>query len=333
MSNKPLVSVIVPIYKVEKYLRQCVESVVTQLYHNLEIILVDDGSPDNCGMICDEYAAKDSRIRVIHQKNAGVSCARNAGLDGANGDYIFFLDSDDWINRFAIGKMLDAYRETGADLVICNLKPVYEQGFVGERRKDSPLRSGVMSQRELIERIEELDGWYYCVAWNKLYPRELLKGIRFPEDFIHEDEAIAHRIFERCQSISVIAEPLYFYRQRNNSIMASGTNVKSTDALTALADRLCCARQNHWKDYEIRLASFYEGKLWTWYHQFCGNGENVKYKERMEQSLKKALPSVLRCTEVPFSHKIYLILLRYNPNLFWIAYRSIRRIKNQRKSI
>lgn len=327
MQSKPLVSVIVPIYKVEKYLRQCVDSIINQTYRKLEIILVDDGSPDHCGAICDEYAAKDNRIQVIHQENRGLSAARNAGLDAAKGEYLFFLDSDDWIACNTIQSMLGRYEETGADLVLCDISPFYESDYSGPEKQKSPLKTEVLSQEPLIERLMQKAAWYYCVAWNKLYRRTMLEQIRFPDGFIHEDEAVAHRIFEKCQTIAVIAEPMYYYRQTNNGIMAAGVSVKSTDILSALADRLSCARDNHWQAYEKHLVSYYEGKFWEWYHLFSGDAGNEKYIKRMEKSLIKALPSILNSNQIPVSHKIYLTLLRYSPKLFRVVYRGIRRIK------
>lgn len=327
MQHGPLVSVIVPIYKVEKFLRQCVDSISNQTYRKLEIILVDDGSPDNCGAICDEYAAGDERIRVIHRKNGGLSAARNTGLDAAKGEYFFFVDADDWISENTIQKMLDTYEETNADLVICNIKPFYEAEYAGPKKQDSPLKSEVLDQEKLIERLMQNAAWYYCVAWNKLYRRTMLEKIRFPVDYIHEDEAVAHRVFEKCQTVAVIADPLYYYRQTNGGIMASGTSVKSTDALSAIADRLSCARANHWQDYEGQLVQYYEGKFWEWYHLFSEEKENEKYTKRMESSLQKALPSVLHSKDISVSHKIYLTLLRFSPKLFWVVYRSVRRMK------
>lgn len=327
MQIEPLVSVIVPIYKVEKYLRQCVGSITDQTYRELEIILVDDGSPDNCGAICDEYAGQDERIRVIHQKNGGLSAARNAGLDIAKGDYIFFVDSDDWIASDTIQKMLAKYEETNADLVLCDICPFYEADYSGVKKQASPLKAEVLGQKELIERLMQEAAWYYCVAVNKLYRKELLNKIRFPNGFIHEDEAIAHRIFEKCQTIAVIAEPMYYYRQTNGGIMASGVTIRSTDVLTAIADRLSCARANRWQNYESQLVQYYEEKFWEWYHLFSEDKGNDKYIKRMEKSLSKALPSILNCDQIAVSHKLYLTLLRFSPKLFWAVYNSIRRIK------
>jgi len=328
VQREPLVSVIVPVYKVEKYLPQCLDSILRQTYRRLEIILVEDGSPDRCGAICDTYAAADDRIRVIHQENRGLSAARNVGLELAAGEYVFFLDSDDWIFDSTIQKMLDRYEETDADLVLCDIRPFYEAGYSGPEKQSSPLKTEVLSQQQLIERLMQEAAWYYCVAWNKLYRRGLLDAIRFPVDHIHEDEAVAHRIFEKCQTIAVLAEPLYCYRQTNSGIMAAGESVKSTDVLSAVADRLSCARANCWKAYEKQLVVYYEGKFWEWYHRFSEDEENRKYTRRMERSLAQALPSVLRSSRVCVSHKIYLTLLRLDPKLFRAVYRGIRKIKS-----
>lgn len=320
------VSVIVPVYKVEKYLEQCIDSIIGQTYQNLEIILVDDGSPDNCGRICDEYAATDDRIKVIHQENGGLSAARNAGLDIATGDYIAFVDSDDWILPNAIERMHRAYATSCADLVVCNFGLFYEQLFLGERRAESNIEDEVLTQEQLMNKCCKHSDWY-IVPWNKLYKKSIFDVLRFLVGYRHEDEAIFHYVIEKCKTIATVSDRLYIYRQSSGSIMGSGLSIESTDILYALGDRLRCARKHRWHEYEKALAAFYETKFWELYHLFSEDKGNEKYTKRMESSLKKALPSVLNSNQVSGSHKIYLTLLRFSPKLFWIVYRSIRRMK------
>ena len=172
--EKDLISVIVPVYKVEKYLEKCIESVLKQTYTNLQIILVDDGSPDNCGKICDEYAKKDSRIEVIHKINGGLSDARNVGINRANGRYIGFVDSDDYIKEDMYEKLINLIKEYDADISICNLYDVID-GKEYVRNKDNGIHE--YSRIDILKEIL-LDKNIQSYAWNKLYKKELFDEIK-----------------------------------------------------------------------------------------------------------------------------------------------------------
>ena len=176
-----LISVIIPVYKVEKYINRCVESVLVQNYHNIEVILVDDGSPDNCGIICDKYAETDSRIKVIHKKNGGLSDARNAGLDIATGQYICFIDSDDYIEKDMLKDMYDNIVRTGADITICNYCAVDNEGHKQWESED--ISDGEWTEKEFWKNFyDAFEGmyYYYVVAWNKLYSRKIFDERHFP---------------------------------------------------------------------------------------------------------------------------------------------------------
>lgn len=233
----PLVSIIVPIYNVEKYLEECVESLCNQTYKNIEIILVDDGSPDNCPKICDEYAQKDNRIVVIHKKNGGLSDARNEGLKKASGDYVFFIDSDDFIDTNTIQIMVNKIEQLGCDLVVCDFVYVNSKGELIDSNsldKESELLSSIEAQRRLTKK----DGWRLIPAWNKLYTRKSLNNIVFPFGKIHEDEYVIHHILNNCESIYWIKLPLYYYRQRSGSIMDKETKETRSHGLSAQIDRI-----------------------------------------------------------------------------------------------
>lgn len=231
-----LVSIIIPIYKVEKYICKCIESVINQTYKNLEIILVDDGSPDNCPLICDEYAKKDGRIVVKHKKNGGLSDARNTGLDIANGEYLFFLDSDDYIAEDAIEKLYRILTETNSDLAICNYEYVSESGIL-DILIDSPIKNEVMDRDLLFTKLTEQRNWFYVVAWNKLYKKSLFNNLRFPVGQVNEDEFIVHKVFLKCKQGVSITDKLYFYLKREGSITTSAKSIKRLDVVKALADR------------------------------------------------------------------------------------------------
>lgn len=236
-----LISVIVPVYKVEEYLDKCVTSIVSQSYSNLEIILVNDGSPDGCGAMCDAWAAKDDRIRVIHKENGGLSDARNAGMDVARGTYISFVDSDDWINPDFIQTLYDAIRQTGAQIAGCD---VFTVGPDEEPKPDDAageLRT--CSAEEAIGDILNGKG-FRAVAWNKLYLGSLLTGERYPVGKHHEDEFFTYRIYGKAEKLVYVDRPLYYYVQRQGSIMRSFT-IKRLDALDAYLERLEYLKTNY----------------------------------------------------------------------------------------
>ena len=224
------ISVIVPVYKVEKYLNKCVDSILVQTYDNFELILVDDGSPDNCGQICDEYAQKDSRVKVIHKENGGLSSARNAGLDVATGDYIGFVDSDDYISPVMYEKLLKASDENDADLVICGVEKVDEYGNAITDQCNE-LASGVISKKEAF------NIWFCVTVWNRIYKANVFKNIRFPLGKLHEDEFVAHLVYENSSKIYFIPDKLYFYLQRTDSIMGATEDVRHLDAVEAFLKR------------------------------------------------------------------------------------------------
>ena len=230
-----LISVIVPVYKVEKYLDKCVSSIVNQTYRNLEIILVDDGSPDHCGAMCDAWAEKDERIKVIHKENGGLSDARNAGMDAASGEYIAFADSDDWIDSRFLSHLHRAIHETGAEIAACDIQTVYE---TDPPATPSPEETPILvyTPEEAIGSILRGEG-FRAVAWNKLYHRSCLEGERYPVGKHHEDEFLTYRILAKAKKLAYVDLPLYFYLQRSGSIMHTVT-LKRLDALDAYLERL-----------------------------------------------------------------------------------------------
>lgn len=240
-----LISVIVPIYKVENFLCKCVDSILNQTYKNLEIILVDDGSPDKCGEICDEYAKKDSRIKVIHKENGGLSDARNAGIDVAQGDYFVFVDSDDYIDYEMIETLYYCIKNDNSDLALCSFTYVDEEGKeICERKNKSPIKNEIISTEQSLQKLCEIKNWYYIVAWNKLYKKEIFNNLRFPKGKINEDEFTIHHIFNKCRYISCVEKPLYYYLQRSGSIMKTKTGMKALDSAEALYDRTVFAMEN-----------------------------------------------------------------------------------------
>ena len=235
----PLVSVIVPVYKVEDYLDACVQSLIQQTYPHLEIILVDDGSPDQCGVMCDAHAARDPRIRVIHKNNTGVAKARNAGLEEATGDLLFFVDSDDTLEQDAISILVDEMYEAKADMVCGTCNKIDENGSLIDTERSAD--HIVMSTEEAL--------LYYAprewAPWNRLIKASVHEGILFPPYKIHEDEAIKFRLLERCTRVVQLGEATYSYRQRSSSITASDSKTDRMDMFYSRKDNLEFLKQRH----------------------------------------------------------------------------------------
>ena len=209
------ISVIVPVYKVEHYIHRCVDSILAQSFTDFQLILVDDGSPDNCGEICDEYAEKDSRIHVIHKTNGGLSSARNAGLDwvfaNSNSEYISFVDSDDWVHSLYLELLYDAAVRFSVKICQC--------GFY---KTEGPVEN-ISSGREMtcVCPEEQYIRWYDPYAWGKLYHRSCFKTIRYPVGILFEDVSIWYKILFSVDKIAIVDEPLYYYYQRSDSIVNS----------------------------------------------------------------------------------------------------------------
>lgn len=223
---------IVPVYRVEPYLRTCVDSILNQSFSEFELILVDDGSPDDCPGICDEYAGKDARVRVIHKENGGLSDARNAGLDVAIGEYVAFVDSDDFLRPDMLLRLHEALRAQDGDVAMCDFQYVDEAGKDLDERREPPLMDGVWDWKEFWKGT--YGGFYTCgvVAWNKLYRRSLFQQVRYPVGKWNEDEFALHPVMDGVRRVVCVGEKLYCYRQRQSSIM-SGFSVRRFDAVEA----------------------------------------------------------------------------------------------------
>lgn len=219
----PQISVIVPVYKVESYIRKCVDSLLCQTIGDIEIILVDDGSPDQCGKICDEYAQKDSRIVVIHKENGGLSSARNAALDVFKGEYVMFVDSDDYVETTFCEEALKIVVEKE---VLCASFGYYEIRN-GQRKPYGTPNPRYMNAEEAIERIIKLDDVIYNMACNKIYHRSLFNAIRYPGGKLYEDQGTTYKLFDLAGRIYVSDTPLYDYVRREDSITGHSTSIRS----------------------------------------------------------------------------------------------------------
>ncbi len=222
IKNTPEISIIVPVYKVEQYLQRCLDSILAQTFTDFEAILVDDGSPDSCGEICDKYAQNDSRIKVLHKENGGLSSARNAALDIATGKYVMFVDSDDWVEPDFCKSAYELVSNKGVDIVSFGFNNVIIDDK-SQIKKTLPRATQAPRFIHLSEAIEQLitrKDVIFNLAWNKIYIRELFDDVRFPVGRTYEDNATTYLLFIKAKKIYVSDVILYNYVKRNDSISA-----------------------------------------------------------------------------------------------------------------
>lgn len=256
--NTPKISVLVPVYNVEKYIEKCLDSIINQTYPNLEIILVDDGSTDNSGNICDEYARKDSRIKVIHQKNQGVAKSRNIAIASAGGEFIGFVDSDDFIDSNMYTDMMALALESLADIVMINFEYTDLNGQkIPGNTSSKPISDRIITGKQFISELCHDYNSTYVVPWNKIYRKKLFSGIQYPNGKTIDDEAVIHRLAHKCNTISFSSKAYYFYRQHPTSIMNKNFSLKKLDGLDALIDRIVFLEENAYDNNIILKSKLY----------------------------------------------------------------------------
>ncbi len=272
----PVVSIIVPVYNVKSYVGECVESLCRQTYTNLEILLVDDGSTDGSGEVCDEYAGRDERIRVIHQANRGLSGARNMGLDDARGEYIAFVDSDDLVSTNYVETLYELLMKYEADIAACAYVKGTTEQLTDIREKVLSLDNVKEICMPSVKLLKQWHGKYKqqeTVAWNKLYCRDVWNGrkkIRFPEGRNHEDVLISHLVVQSVKTIVLTTEILYFYRIRKGSItlQMEYDREKARENLRAQRERMEFFRKHrYWRAYLNLLLGYVLHVLWFWWRR------------------------------------------------------------------
>ncbi len=245
-----MISVIVPIYNVEKYLEKCIQSIQSQTYRDIEIILVDDGSPDDCGRICDKYKEGDSRIKVIHKLNGGLSDARNAGIEVASGDFISFIDSDDYIHPQMLEILYHNLISAKTDISVCAFREVSENEEIAINQISEPVQTETFADEQVMNQLYERN-LITVVAWNKLYRREIFAHNRYCKGKIHEDEFLIHHLLHACKRIVYTKQPLYFYVQRKSSITGAVKWNQVSDGWQAYKERLQFLKDNSYEQMHI----------------------------------------------------------------------------------
>ena len=275
-----LISVVIPVYNVQKYLKNCLDSVVNQTYKNLQIIIIDDGSTDSSGAICDEYAEKDSRIVVIHQKNQGAGSAKNSGLELIKGDYFSIIDSDDYIELNTYEKMIEYMEKNNVDMVQCLFRKKYMDGSVNVKYLSGETDKQKMSATDFLQGM--LNDWKYAVFWNKLFKRELLADVRFPENRKIDDEFFTYKLVCNAKDVLNVTDIFYNYRIRKTSVM----NESKNDRL--ISDRIDCF------DERFKIISDRYPKLKKLYYRHFSELLIIYHKNTCNEELKCKIENFMK---------------------------------------
>lgn len=306
---KELISVIVPVYNVVPYLSKCVESICFQSYRITEIILVDDGSTDGSGAICDKWARKDSRIKVIHKENGGLSDARNAGIEAASGSYFMFVDSDDTITPDTVERLYQAAEENGCPIAVCNMVRIYDDGTTEAFYRP-------VDQLTVWEGQERFETLKQPSACNKLFRADLFEGVRFPKGKFYEDTFVYHVLAHRASKIALTGHDGYYYLSRRGSILGHPTYTdRYFDFIEAVYVRMTYLLEHRIEHYgEEACLSMYAA---------VSNGEkfiektpeNADKREQMRGWYQAAYDHLMKHPDTGLKQKLRLVLLRYVPAL------------------
>lgn len=317
-----LISIIIPVYKVEEYLEKCVDSVIKQTYDNLEIILVDDGSPDNCGKICDQYSKKDKRVKVIHKENGGLSDARNAGIDISRGEYISFIDSDDYVEIDYIETLYNSIIKSKADLAVCAHKVVYSNGSVIDKATNNYYE---YTSKEALKHMlydQDLD----LSAWGKLYKRNLFDNVRYPKGRIFEDAATTYKLIDNAKKVVVYSMSKYFYIIRKKSITTNNFTMKKMDLIKS-TDEMCTFIKNKYPDLEQaadrRMMYAYMSTLTQFVKSNCKNSE---VEDKLMTYIKNNSKKILKDKQIPKRDRIALISIKFGIKFYKIIWNFYEKI-------
>lgn len=304
-SISPLISIIVPVYKVENYLRRAVDSILRQTYTNIEVILVDDGSPDECPRICDEYAEKDCRVKVVHKPNGGLSDARNAALDIINGEYVTFVDSDDYISDEMIYTLVRNIIEYKCDIVCCGVNVIDHDGIVDIQYNVSSTL--LYKSYDALKLLFE-DKFPKNFVWNKIYRSNLFKDIRYPINRHYEDIATTYKIFSKTDSVLLIPECLYFYELNRPGNITS--ELQSDKALNNMIDLI--------KSHEERCSFLCQNSQYTGLRSIVEKTLQTWYIVAMQTSIYKGKRTYLHTLNI-IKEGVDTFLVRKSPSLSFVC--------------
>lgn len=325
----PKISVIVPVYNVEKYLNRCVDSILNQTFEDFELILVDDGSPDNCSNICDEYAQKDNRVKVIHKKNGGLSDARNAGIDCAIGEWLSFIDSDDWVENNFLETLYSSAEKYQAEIVIVNFHKVFDDRC--ERRIS--VNELCCTGTESLEYLYGQHSIYMNIACNKLYKKSLFNEVKFPVGKLHEDGFTTYKLLNMCKKIYMSNCDLYCYYQRNDSIMNKKFSESRIDEYFVYCERRKFFREHNLKEVSIENEKTILTCIFSLTTKILksdwSNSVKKKYYEMFREDLKKNY-NFLVCN-ISKKQKLALDLYVLSPYAYTLSYYIKDKLRKIRK--
>lgn len=311
------ISIIVPVYKVERYLNKCIDSILGQTFKDFELILVNDGSPDHCGKICDDYAAIDPRVKVIHKENGGLSSARNAGLKIARGKYIAFVDSDDFIHLNMYEILHSNAMKHSADIVICDYLEVNEDEVISSYEINYQFEEEQYTNIEALNALYGNKGVKFVVVWNKLFKRRLFDNLEFEENKIHEDEFIAHQLLYKSSKITYLPLQLHYYIQRKSSITHARFNIKELDFIKSYKERVNFFMAIKQFDLQIKAEYCYIPLFFRYYYKAKNEvpncGEELK---KLKSEFCMSLFSFIKNPYFIKKEKISWLIFLINSNLF-----------------
>ena len=321
-----LISVIVPVYNVEKYINKCIDSIINQTYKNLEIILVDDGTLDNCGKICDEYEKKDNRIKVIHKENGGLSDARNAGIEISKGSYITLVDADDYILEDYVEFLYNILKENKAEMSVCKHMVIYDNG--GEINTGSG-KEYVLSPKEALKMMLYGDD-FDVSAWGKLYSRQLFENVKYPKGRVFEDAATTYKLIDLCNTIAFKSEAKYIYFVRENSITTKSFNPKKMDLITSTGEMTKYVMEKYPDLENAANRRLMYSHLSTLTQLVMSNKKELpdykKYENEIVAYIKENRAKVLKDGNIPKRDRVALICTIFGMRFytfFWKIYRKI----------
>lgn len=302
-----LISIIIPVYQVERYLDRCLQSVISQTYKDLEIILIDDGSTDNSGLMCDKYSEMDRRIKVIHQNNQGLAAVRNMGIKNCTGEFITFIDSDDYVDLNYCGELFQMIQESGADLSICDCDMVYEYDQRSKNiNKNSISRSTFTTEQALKELFYQRS--FDTSVCGKLYRKELFSNTRFPDGKLYEDLATVYRLFYGCKKIAYTSHTKYYYLQRTDSIVGSSFNENKMDSIEFVEEMCDSVKQNYPACYTASLCRLVSANF-NIYFKIPGDKDEFEYcRSQIETNIRKHRGTVISDKEARPKARIACLL-------------------------
>ena len=334
MENNFLVTIVVPMYNVEKYIEKCLDSLINQTYKNIEILVINDGSKDNSLIIAERKAKEDNRIKIISQLNQGLSAARNTGMDNAKGQYICFVDSDDFVHPDYVKLLLECIVKNNADISVCDFLYIDEKGNTWKRKdKENKIYNNIEALKDIFCKEQNTE----VMTWNKLYKIELFKdnNIYFPVGKYHEDNFTTYKLYYYSKKVAMISDELYYYLQRNNSIMGQKFNSKRLDIFEGIEEAKAFFREkrvdlkNEIEAYEINIKIFILNEM-------IKNGFKGKEKKELIDAIKRNRKLYLKNKYISKKIRVGIYLLYGKGTIYTIIiyiYNKIKKQKSRRKRI